>query len=52
MPPSPVTVEMWLHIHDPADTSRMILQNWTDPLRAPVHLKRMWVVRESEFAAV
>jgi hypothetical protein len=50
VPPSPVTVEMWLHIHDPADTSRLVIQNWTDPLRAPVHLKRMWVVRESEFA--
>lgn len=50
VPASPVTVEMWLHIHDPSDTSRMVIQNWTDPLRAPVHLKRLWLARETQGA--
>jgi hypothetical protein len=47
IPISAVPVEIWLHIHDPADTSRMIIQNWAEPLRAPNRLKALWIVRET-----
>ncbi|MDB5459539.1 MAG: hypothetical protein JWO72_1280, partial [Caulobacteraceae bacterium] len=47
VPASAVPVEMWLHIHDPADTSRLVIQNWTDPLREPARLKRLWIVRSA-----
>jgi hypothetical protein len=46
LPASNVPVEMWLHIHDPADVSRVMLQNWANPLKAPARLRALWVVRE------
>lgn len=47
VPESPVPVEMWLHINDPADTSRLVLQNWAEPLQSPARLRALWVVRET-----
>ena len=46
LPISQVPVEIWLHIHDAADVSRVNIQNWANPLKAPARLKAMWVVRE------
>jgi hypothetical protein len=46
-PISSVPVEIWLHIHDPRDTSKIVIQNWAEPLRAPNRLKSMWIVRET-----
>lgn len=45
-PVSQVPVEIWLHISDAADVSRLIVQNWINPLRDPQRLKALWVVRE------
>jgi hypothetical protein len=47
VPPSSVPVEMWLHIADPDAVSRMVVQNWSDPMREPARLKRMWFAREA-----
>lgn len=47
VPISSVPAEIWLHINNPADTSKMIIQNWAEPLRAPNRLKALWIVRES-----
>ncbi len=47
VPASSVPVEMWLHVSDPADTSRFVLQNWAEPLRSPNRLKALWVVSET-----
>jgi hypothetical protein len=46
VPASTVPVEIWLHVTDPADVSRLIVQNWLVPLRDPNRLKALWVVRE------
>ena len=46
VPASVAPVEMWLHIHDPEDISRLVIQNWTEPLRDPVRLKKLWLARE------
>ena len=46
VPVSAVPVEIWLHINDPADTSRLIVQNWLLPLREANQLRALWVVRE------
>jgi hypothetical protein len=52
VPASRVPVEIWLHIHDAKDTSRLILQNWAEPVRTPARLKALWVVRETLAGAV
>jgi hypothetical protein len=48
VPASSVPVEMWLHVHAPDDISRFVIQNWTDPLREPVRLKRLWIARDAQ----
>lgn len=46
LPVSQVPVEIWLHIHDPSEAHRLMIQNWANPLKAPARLKAVWVVRE------
>jgi hypothetical protein len=47
VPASAVPVEIWLHLTHPQDVSRLVLQNWAEPLAAPVRLKALWIVRET-----
>jgi hypothetical protein len=52
VPIATVPVEIWLHITDPADISRLIVQNWLAPLRSPQRVKALWIVRQRiEFRA-
>jgi hypothetical protein len=46
MPISDVPVEIWMHIHDPADVSRVMVQNWATPLNGAALLQSLWVVRQ------
>jgi hypothetical protein len=46
MPISAVPVEIWLHIHDAANVSKVMVQNWANPLNGPARLKALWVVRQ------
>ncbi len=43
---SAVPVEIWLHVHDPANISKVMVQNWANPLNGPARLKALWVVRQ------
>ena len=46
MPLSQVPVEIWLHVHDAADVSKVMVQNWAKPMNGPARLKALWVVRQ------
>ncbi len=44
---SAVPVELWLHVHAPDEVSKFVIQNWTDPLREPARLKKLWFARKA-----
>jgi hypothetical protein len=46
MPLSTVPVEIWLHVHDAADVSKVMVQNWAKPMNGPARLKALWVARQ------